>query len=98
MATPVVNIGVWQSAQPMLVKRALPCCVDAVGAAAAGGASRRMKFAKASMSESTAVVTTGAPGGGKLLVSLGLAAPPWQPEVSSRSCGNNWFEMPISTL
>jgi hypothetical protein len=61
-----------------------------------------MKFANASMSEMTAgfemlglpvlegVVV-------KLRVSFGVGLK-IQPGVSSRSCGNSWFEIPISTL
>jgi hypothetical protein len=71
------------------------------GGAGVGGASIRMKLANAWMSEMTAgfempldvvegVVV-------KLRLSLGVGVKR-QLGVSSRSCGNSWFEIPISTL
>jgi hypothetical protein len=61
-----------------------------------------MKLANASMSEMTAgfempleLVVEGVVV--KLRVSLGVGVK-IQPGVSSRSCGNSWFEIPISTL
>ena len=93
----VVNEGVWQWTQPILAKVTRPFSLD--GVASAGGASIRMKLAKASMSEMTAVFE--APGvagvGVKLSVSSGVALKR-QPDVSSRSCGNSWLVIPISTL
>ena len=47
--------GVWQWAHPMVAKVARPASVAGVGGAGVGGASMRMKLAKASMSERTAV-------------------------------------------
>jgi hypothetical protein len=49
---PVVNEGVWQWTQPILAKVTRPFSLD--GVASAGGASIRMKLAKASISEMTA--------------------------------------------
>src|SRR5208337_5512799 len=90
---PVVNEGLWQWTQPMVAKVARPFSLDGVAGAGVGGASMRMKLAKASMSEITAVfelpVVEGV--GVKLRVSSGVGLKR-QPGVSSRSCGKSWFE------
>jgi hypothetical protein len=65
----VVNEGVWHRAQPILEKMALPFVVDGVSGAGVGGASIRMKSAKASMSDRTAVLGFAE----KLSVSSGVA-------------------------
>ena len=87
---PVVNDGVWQWAQPTFVKLARPFAMEGVSGAGVGGASMRIKLAKASMSERTAVL--GLDGGGegvvKLSVSSGVALKR-QPGVSSRSWGKS---------
>jgi hypothetical protein len=70
-----------------------PLSLDGVAGAGVGGASRRMKFENASMSEMTAVFGVDV----KLSVSSGVALKR-QPGVSSRSWGKSWFEIPISTL
>ena len=95
----MVNEGVWQWIQPILAKVARPFSLDGVAGAGVGGASIRMKLAKASMSEMTAVfeLPVAAGVGVKLSVSSGVALKR-QPGVSSRSCGNSWFVTPISTL
>src|SRR5579863_7900086 len=51
---PVVNDGVWQCAHPTLANRSRPFSLDGVEGAGVGGASIRMKFENASMSEMTA--------------------------------------------
>src|SRR6516225_12171394 len=71
--------------------------MDGVSEAGVGGASIRMKLAKASMSERTAVLEGGVEAGVKLSVSSGVALK-IQPGVSSRSWGKSWFVTPISTL
>src|SRR5215472_3008879 len=95
---PVGNAGVWQWAHPTLMNAALPFTVEGVSAAGIGGASIRIKLAKASMSEITAGLDVAVVAGGvKLSVSLGVAVKR-HVGVSSRSCGNSWFEIPISTF
>src|ERR1700693_3392548 len=100
---PVVNDGVWQCTHPTFENKSRPFSPDGVGGAGVGGASKRMKLANASMSEMTAgfemPLEFPAVEGGtvKLRVSLGVGLK-IQPGVSSRSCGNSWFEIPISTL
>ena len=96
---PVVNEGVWHWAQPIFANVLRPLSLDGVAGAGVGGASIRMKLAKASMSEMTAVFELPGVGGVvvKLSVSSGVALKR-QPGVSSRSCGKSWFEIPISTL
>ena len=81
------------------MKRVRPFTVDGVPGAGVGGASIRMKSAKASMSERTAVLglEAGVGLGVKLSVSSGVALKR-QPGVSSRSWGKSWFVTPISTL
>src|SRR6516225_4190341 len=66
---PVVKEGVWHKAQPILEKTAFPFVVDGVSGAGVGGASIRMKLAKASMSDRTAVLGLDE----KLSVSSGVA-------------------------
>src|SRR6516162_2973537 len=83
--------------QPIVAKVARPCSLDGVGAAGAGGASIRTKLANATMSEITAGFEVPEVVVVKLSVSLGVGTNR-QPGVSSRSCGNSWLEMPISTL
>jgi len=96
---PVVNEGLWQWTQPIFAKVARPFVLDGVAGAGVGGASMRMKAAKASISERTAVLELPVAGeaGVKLTVSSGVALKR-QPDVSSRSCGKSWLVMPISTL
>src|ERR1700693_2781042 len=74
-----------------------PFAVDGGSGAGGGGASIRMKSANASMSERTAVFEGGVEAGVKLSVSSGVALKR-QPGVSSRSWGESWVEIPISTL
>ena len=69
----MVNEGVWQWAQPTLVKAARPFTVDGVSGAGVGGASMRMKLANASMSEMTAGLEAPVDVVVKLSVSLGEA-------------------------
>src|SRR6516225_4028128 len=71
--------------------------MDGVSEAGVGGASIRMKLAKASMSERTAVLEGGVEAGVKLSVSSGVALKR-HPGVSSRSWGKSWLVIPISTL
>jgi len=98
MALPVVNDGVWQWMQPILAKVARPFSLEGVEGAGAGGANIRIKSAKASMSEMTAGLEVEVVAGVvKLSVSFGDGKKR-QLGVSSRSCGNSWLEMPISTL
>ena len=52
----MVNDGVWHSAQPTATNCVRPLIVEAVAVAGVGGASMRMKSAKASMSDSKKVV------------------------------------------
>ena len=87
---PVINDGVWQWTQPIVVKTARPFIVDGVSDAGAGGASIRMKSANASMSERTAVLEGGVEVGVKLNVSSGVALNR-QPAVSPRSWGKSWL-------
>src|SRR3984893_16455700 len=96
---PVVNEGVWQWAQPTFVKVARLLTLDGVSGAGMGGAKMRMKLVTASMSEMTAGLEVAAPVGAvvKLSGSFGVAMKR-HAGVSSRSCGNSWFEIPISTL
>src|ERR1700676_1728310 len=96
---PVVSEGVWQWTQPIVAKVARPFSLDGVAGAGEGGASIRIKLAKASMSERTAVfeLPEVAGVGEKLSVSSGVALK-IQSGVSSRSCGKSWFVTPISTL
>jgi hypothetical protein len=70
---PVVNEGVWQWAQPTLMKLARPLTVDGVSGAGVGGASMRMKLANASMSEMTAGLDAPVDVVVKLSASLGVA-------------------------
>src|SRR6516225_4141939 len=81
----------------MVAKAARPCSADGVGGAGVGGASMRTKLANASISEITAGFEVPEVVVVKLSVSLGVGTNR-QPGVSSRSCGNSWLEMPISTL
>ena len=77
---------------------ARPFEMEGVSGAGVGGVSIRMKLANASMSEMTAGFEVAVVAGVvKFCASLGVAVKR-QPGVSSRSWGNNWFEMPISTL
>src|SRR5580704_12902765 len=100
---PVVKDGVWQWTHPTCANKSRPFSLDGVGGAGVGGASMRMKLENASISEMTAgfempfdlPVVEGVVV--KLRVSLGVGLKR-QPGVSSRSCGNSWFEIPISTL
>ncbi|SPE23383.1 hypothetical protein SBA2_1210002 [Acidobacteriia bacterium SbA2] len=87
---PVVNEGVWQWTQPIFAKMVRPFTVDGVPGAGVGGASIRMKSAKASMSERTAVLglEVGVEVVVKLSVSSGVALKR-QPGVSSRSWGKS---------
>src|ERR1700758_538393 len=96
---PVVSEGVWQWAQPTFVKVARPFTVDGVSGAGVGGANMRMKLEKASMSEMTAGLEVAATVGVvvKVSVAFGLAVKR-QAGLSSLSCGNSSFEIPISTL
>ena len=82
---PVVNEGVWQWAQPTLIKVARPFAIEGVSGAGLGGASMRMKLANPSMSEITAGLDV-AVGAGvvKLTASFGVAVKR-QLGVSSRS-------------
>lgn len=82
---PVVNEGVWQWAQPTLMKAARPFAIEGVSGAGVGGASMRMKLANASMSEITAGLEVAVVAGVvKLSVSFGVAMKR-QLGVSSRS-------------
>src|SRR5215467_3996986 len=94
---PVVNDGVWHSAQPMLLNSCLPFEIDVappgVVVEGVGGASKRMNNANFSMS----VVASSAVVASMLVVSLGVVAN-WQFAVSSRSVWKMSFVMPISTL
>jgi hypothetical protein len=53
---PVVKDGAWHKAQPVSENMALPFVADGVSVAGVCGASIRMKSAKASMSDRTAVL------------------------------------------
>jgi hypothetical protein len=98
MLAPVANEGVWQWTQPIFANVARPFSLDRVAVAGVGGASMRIKLANASMSEMTAGLEVAVVAGVvKLSASFGVAVKR-QVGVSSRSWGNNWFEIPISTL
>src|SRR5215469_1304432 len=95
----VVSEGVWQCAHPIRTKTARPFTVEGVSGAGIGGASIRMKFAKASISEITAGLWLEPAGelGVKFSVSSGVGLK-IHPAVSSRSWEKSWFVTPISTL
>src|SRR5216683_1941431 len=94
---PVVRVGVWQSAHPVLTNKLRPLLIEVappgVSGDGVGGARNRWKKANFSIAPSPAgVVVTSVS-----VTSLGTVAY-WQPGSCSRSCWNSSFEMPISTL
>src|SRR5215471_535039 len=94
---PVVNEGVWHSAQPILLNTCLPFAIDVappgVVVEGVGGARRRMNSANFSMS----VVASSAVVASMFVLSFGVVAN-WQFWVSSRSVWKTSFVIPISTL
>src|SRR5215471_18036818 len=98
---PVCSVSLWHKTQPILLNNALPFSSEAVCVVAVGGAVRRMKAAKFTVSddilEAVPVVETPSSGLTMLVESSGLELYT-QPEAAARSFGNSSLETPCSTL
>src|SRR5262245_11309529 len=94
---PVVNAGVWHSAQPTSLNSDLPFVIEVappgVVVDGTGGARRRMKNANLTMSLTASLGVVAS----MFDASFGVVAN-WQLAVSSRSVLKISFVMPISTL
>src|SRR5580692_12226169 len=105
MEGPVERVGEWQRLQPIALNWAAPFNVDAVEGAGVGGAERRLKAAKFTMSEDisdsvpTAVPKLGLRGLGlsRLVASSGDPLKT-QPGTALRSLGKLSLDTPCSTL
>ena len=102
---PVVRVGEWQSEQPIDVNRLAPLRVDAVDAVGVGGADKRMKTAKFTISED---ISEAVP---IVLPKFELPELPFRmlvassgdplkthPATALRSLGKSSFETPCSTF
>src|SRR5262249_55452549 len=92
---PVLSVGVWHRAQPMLLNNAWPFCAEVESGAGIGGDDRRMKMANILVSE-LALPLSESPGGTGVL-SSGVPLNT-QPGTAARSLGKFSLETPCSTL